>query len=135
VKVYTSYYSATDKLPAELKQVGVSGWVPESFNGVRLKELAPKREWWMEWHSKFKDNINSKESIEWYTVKYKETVLDVVDFNEIKGRLEQLGGDVVLLCFERPGSFCHRHLIAKWLSENGLPCSEYDFSTKTEGNR
>jgi len=30
----------------------------------------------------------------------------------------------VLLCYERPESFCHRHIAAKWLMENGALCLE-----------
>ena len=33
--------------------------------------------------------------------------------------------DVVLLCFERPGAFCHRHVLADWLgNELGLNVKE-----------
>jgi hypothetical protein len=28
------------------------------------------------------------------------------------------GPDAVLLCFEDPGKFCHRRLVAKWLEDN-----------------
>lgn len=34
--------------------------------------------------------------------------------------------DVVLLCFEKPGDFCHRELVAAWLNhEAGLDVCEY----------
>jgi hypothetical protein len=29
------------------------------------------------------------------------------------------------MCYEKPGSFCHRHLVAEWLRENGFDCREY----------
>lgn len=30
----------------------------------------------------------------------------------------------VLLCYERPEDFCHRHLIAEWLKKYGFKCEE-----------
>lgn len=38
--------------------------------------------------------------------------------------LKELGEDAVLLCYEKPGDFCHRHLVSQWLNENGIRCSE-----------
>lgn len=31
------------------------------------------------------------------------------------------GKDVALVCYETPQKFCHRHLVAKWLEDAGLP--------------
>ena len=31
----------------------------------------------------------------------------------------------VLICYEKPGDFCHRHLVSDWLNENGFICTEY----------
>jgi Protein of unknown function, DUF488 len=34
-------------------------------------------------------------------------------------------GDLVLLCFEPPGTFCHRRVLAEWISEHlGEPVEE-----------
>ena len=44
--------------------------------------------------------------------------------------LEKLsnGDDCVLLCYEKSGDFCHRHLVANWLSDNlGIEVKEYYF--------
>lgn len=30
----------------------------------------------------------------------------------------------VLLCYEKSGDFCHRHIVAKWLNDNGFKCEE-----------
>jgi uncharacterized protein (DUF488 family) len=32
----------------------------------------------------------------------------------------ELGESAILLCYERSEEFCHRHLVAKWLSMNLL---------------
>lgn len=35
--------------------------------------------------------------------------------------------DIVLLCYEKPGRFCHRHILAAWLTDTlGLEVSEYN---------
>ena len=30
----------------------------------------------------------------------------------------------VLLCYERADKFCHRHVVQRWLDENGIACEE-----------
>lgn len=34
------------------------------------------------------------------------------------------GRDVYFLCYEKPGDFCHRYLLANFLMENGIECRE-----------
>ena len=34
--------------------------------------------------------------------------------------------DIILLCYEKPGKFCHRHVLANWLSSKlGITIKEY----------
>ena len=35
--------------------------------------------------------------------------------------------DIALVCYEKPGDFCHRHLVADWLNEAGYQCEEYKY--------
>jgi hypothetical protein len=35
------------------------------------------------------------------------------------------GKDVILLCFEKEPSMCHRSYISKWLKFNGIECTEF----------
>ena len=40
--------------------------------------------------------------------------------------LEDLGGDnFVMLCWEKPGEFCHRTLVGKWLEAAGADVQEF----------
>lgn len=45
---------------------------------------------------------------------------------QIIEELEQLTGvkedKIILLCFEKPGDFCHRHLVADYL----MDCTDYE---------
>lgn len=62
-------------------------------------------------------NYNYKEDgdEEFYTKQYYKEVLDKLDPKEI---YDEIGEDSVLLCWEKPGSFCHRRIVAKWLEDN-----------------
>lgn len=42
-------------------------------------------------------------------------------------QLERISGgaDVALCCYEKPGDFCHRNLVAAWLRKNGVECEEW----------
>ena len=131
-KIYTSYYAMIRRIKAEDPNavfVAVSGGTPEWYGQdvnckeYWLSEVAPRWKWWKEWHGKFKDNYESAESKEWYTAKYKETVLDVLDIEKIKETLKSFmpnGENIYLLCFETANKFCHRHLLADWLNEKWL---------------
>lgn len=54
-----------------------------------------------------------------YTAAYNR-ILDSLSPQDIVAFLERVsdGKDVVLLCFEKPGDFCHRQLVAEWLNKN-----------------
>lgn len=49
-----------------------------------------------------------------YTRLYQEEVLSKLDPGEVYA---ELGDDAILLCWERPGAFCHRQLVAGWFEE------------------
>lgn len=121
MELYTSYFAKVKQLREKgfTNLVCVAGYAPKFYfdtPGARfMPELAPQRNWWMEWKSKFKDNLESEESIAWYAKKYRETVLANLDPNEIA---RELGDGAVMLCYETPDKFCHRHLIAEWLSKH-----------------
>jgi hypothetical protein len=38
----------------------------------------------------------------------------------------QLGSDAVLVCYEPSNKFCHRHIVAKWLSSHGYHTEEFN---------
>ena len=82
----------------------------------------------------------SKDSIlmNYFASKFKllnfdEEYTSVNSLNElIKKRINELKTmspteDIALVCYEKPGDFCHRHLVAKWLTDNGFTCEEYTY--------
>lgn len=56
-----------------------------------------------------------------YTERYVE-ILAKLDPQKV---VDDLGENAIMLCYESPKDFCHRHLVAKWLNENlGLSVEE-----------
>ncbi len=97
----TSYYA---KYKGD-NGVSIAAKCPHWFNGRQYKKLAPNYSLLMA----YKNNlINEVE----YTEQYYKEVLNNLDARQI---YEELGEDAVLLCWEKSGSFCHRHLVADWL--------------------
>ena len=121
MKLYTSYFANVKKLlEAGYKNlVCVAGYAPKFYFDTPkarfMPELAPRRDWFWEWKNGHLPN-------EWYIEKYNETVLAKLDPNKV---VEELGDNAVMLCYEKPGDFCHRHLIAEWITQNtGVPVEE-----------
>ena len=109
--IYTGYYAKIKEYEQNgLITVGISGKIPDGFSGIRYQKLAPKYDWWHEWHDK-------KLSNEWFKEKFYETVLNQLDSASVVKELQDLGENIVLLCYETPEKFCHRHLVAEWLNK------------------
>ena len=99
----TSCYSRSGKNP---RAVSIAGRAPDSYAGREYKKLAPKKWFFKE----YKLDGDEKKYIKYY---YAE-VLDKLDPKEVH---RDLGEDAVLLCWEKPGKFCHRHIVAEWLRD------------------
>lgn len=69
---------------------------------------------------------NLKAENQWdYVEKFYTKVLKPLNPQEV---YKSLGENAVLLCFEKPTQFCHRHLVAGWLEMNlGVQIDEYGF--------
>lgn len=77
---------------------------------------------------KWKENHDN----DYYTKCFNEQVLDRLDILTVIRELMDLtedmtGKNICLICFEKPTDFCHRHLVADWLTKNGFQCEEYKF--------
>lgn len=116
MNIYTSYYGNLRKLEnaGYNNFVSIAGKAPLFFekkcNGINYREykiLAPK--FWF--FKKYKEDGDA----DFYTKCFKEEVLSNLDANKI---CQELGDSVVLLCYETPDKFCHRHLVAQWLRAN-----------------
>lgn len=122
--IYTGYFARTKQyLEQGLTTVAISGYVPAFYNGLRYKELAPKKATFDKWKSGEIDNFG-------YTELYKKEVLNNLNPQKVINELSLLGDKVILLCYEKSGDFCHRHIVADWLEANGVVVEEYNAATK-----
>lgn len=104
----TSYFGNLRNIKVPLS---ISQYPPEWYDGPELKMLAPPRDLLKAAHNGL--------SHEDYTRIYKEQVLSKIDPRELYDAIiEEYGDEVMLLCFEKPGDFCHRRLVAEWFQEN-----------------
>ena len=111
--MYTSYFGLQSKLlnSGYTNLVSIAGKSPKFFNpskNIYLKEykiLAPKYWWWKKWKD---ENLGEQ----YYIDMYYKTVLDKLNPFEV---YKELGSNAVLLCYEKPNEFCHRHIVADWL--------------------
>jgi hypothetical protein len=90
--------------------VAISRGVPKGFKGRRYLALAPAT---------------------WALVKetdeavFRETFMRQLEPLDAKAILKEVGEDAILLCWEKPGEFCHRRVVAEWLErELGISVPE-----------
>lgn len=121
--IYTSYFDNAYHIEEKFGYrnfVSVAGFAPVWFmefsHGRRYPALAPRKEWWREWRD---NNLGS----DWYRQKYQETVLSRLNPEKVA---EDLGENPILLCYEKPGEFCHRILISEWFNSHGIPSCEFN---------
>lgn len=116
--IYTSYFAKLKFLPENIIPISICGKAPDWYKGLQYRRLAPKYDFFMEWKRNHDNN---------YYIEHFEEMLSTLDAPEVVFDLKQLSGnkDIALICYEKPSDFCHRHLVAKWLSYNGFPCKEW----------
>lgn len=118
MKIYTSYFAKAATLrKAGIVPIGVALWPPRFFRGISMKQVAPRC-------YMLDDRLTDEE----YIRMYRNDVLRLVDARSFIQDLERAsrGMDVALCCFEKPGDFCHRHILAKWLNEQtGIEVVEF----------
>lgn len=122
--IYTSYFAKLKSLPDNIVPISICGKAPAWYKGLQYKKLAPKYDFFMEW-KRTHDN-------DYYIKCFKEQVTDKLVpknvVNELSEMIHDLGfdeEDICLICYEKPSDFCHRHLVAKWLKEDGYKCEEW----------
>ena len=119
MNIYTSYFANLRNLPSDVYPISIARKTPKWFTGLSIKVLAPSFRLLNQYHS---DGDTDR-----YTKDYNDEVLTflyapkLVQFLNVRSG----GKDVVLLCYEAPDKFCHRHLVSDWLNRNGFKCQEY----------
>lgn len=116
--VYTSYFGLVRKLPKGMIKMAVCY---KPIRGIGIwNSVVPDADYVYGYK---RGEINEQQYEELY-------------YNYLLARKEQIAGnipylkggtDVVLLCYEKPGDFCHRHILARFLREQfELEVKEYE---------
>lgn len=123
MEIYTSYYANVRNLiKNNMIPVAISVGIPKYFHGDSIPYLAPTRAML---------KMNDSEYIKHY-----QKILDKVDLDRLRDDLlfiykSRGEKDIALLCYEKPGEFCHRRLFAEWLKEKtGYEVKEYGYTEK-----
>jgi hypothetical protein len=108
--LYTSNYDLNGKNP---NAIGISFILPSWFSGKEMAKLAPT----LSMITRFKSWIQEG--------KYGEAEYEYDYINLLKergvtpqGLVDELPDGAILLCYEYPEEFCHRHVLAHWIQEN-----------------
>ena len=116
-KIYTSYFGNLRKLhEVGIVPISIARWNPRWYNGFTMQELAPT-----------KYMLSDACSTEEYISMYKQILSGMYSGTILKS-IESMGKgkDVALLCYEKPGDFCHRHMFAEWFTKTtGIPVEEF----------
>lgn len=114
--IYTGYFAKMAAYRnAGLTPVSIARYAPKWYTGHQYKQLAPLPEML---------RMSEPE----YVPLYNTSVLRYHNPARLAEELHTLGDNVVLLCYEKPEDFCHRHLVAKWLQHYRVPCEEYQLN-------
>ena len=141
--IYTSYFAKLKQLPEDVIPISICGKAPQWYTGLQYKKLAPKYDFFIKW----KENHDN----EYYIKCFNERVLGNLNIIKVITELQTLipyeikcnmestvynnsKYNIALICYEKPTDFCHRHLVAEWLRNNGIKCEEYKFSEQEKKN-
>ena len=118
--IYTSYFAKLKELEKHnIIPISICGKTPDWYKGLQYKDLAPKYGLFMEWKKNHDNN--------YYIQCFNEQVLKNLNVENVIFQLYSLARakDIALICYEKPSDFCHRHLVAEWLNQNGFKCEEW----------
>lgn len=119
MKIYTSYFGKSKKLQEKgIVMVSISLYPPKWYVGAMTRTVAPSN-----------DILRNSKGEEDYTRRFKSEILSRVSPDRFINELNYFGRgkDIALCCFEKPGEFCHRHIVAEWLKEKlGIEVEEFD---------
>lgn len=102
--LFTSNYAIAGHHP---RSISISLWAPKEFRGRCMKELAPPNSLLFDYKNKKADDID-------YTRRFM-AHLSTLDPHSIVASIPPLS---ILLCYEKPTDFCHRHIVAHWIETN-----------------
>ena len=111
MNIHTSYFGNLQKIPGSILPVSIARFPPKWFKGSVLKSLAPPEK--LLWKAK-QGKISEGE----YTRAYIHEIEKIFSPESLYKELLTTftWENIALLCFEKKGEFCHRRVLAEWLS-------------------
>lgn len=85
--------------------VAITAYKPKFFNGPTYPSLAPSKSLL----ARYKAGLTDETEYETEFRAHLATLDPQKVWDDLQGK--------VLLCYERPGDFCHRHIVAAWIKE------------------
>lgn len=122
MKIWTTYFANIKKLDLDkVVPISICGKAVDGWQFPQYKKLAPS--WSI--YKEYKDSGDKER----YTRRFIAEILSELDPSQVINDLIRLAGeerkDIALVCYEKPGDFCHRHLVADWLGKFGIKVLEY----------
>lgn len=122
--LYTSYFGNLNKIKKNIEHFNnplicsISNQKPQFLDDTILdwSFLGPTKDLlYLYKQGKIDENI--------YTLNYLNNInLNWVELNKLFKSVENR--DVIMLCYEKPDKFCHRHLLSVFINEKGYKCKE-----------
>lgn len=103
LNIKTGYFSKLKEYEKKgYVAISISKYPPKWFRGLKYPTLAPSK--------------LSYDSLEAYCTAF-DSKLSRLNPNIVINQLKALSNSqpIVLLCYEKPNEFCHRHLVADWI--------------------
>ena len=120
--LYTSYFARLRRIDlTKFYDFSICASPPKFYCGLNFIMLTPSRELVMAY--KYQTGMSEEQ----YEQEYRRSTLGHLCQGEIIDRIFNVippKKTPVMLCYEKVGDFCHRHILARWLTEGGYPCQE-----------
>jgi uncharacterized protein YeaO (DUF488 family) len=119
MKFFTSYYANIKNIPKDYILVSISGDIPDYIKeqmNIWDRRFAPNWDLFKE----YKNSPEGQQRENKYVERFKNEVLTKYDSTDILKDWSDKAGlneKFVLLCYEVPEDFCHRHIVAEALEE------------------
>ena len=117
LEIKTSYFAQLKKICGMegAVPVAVCRYLPAWYNGAVYQKIAPDYN--------MLTGMKNADTRKFFKQKYLTEVLGRLEPGSVEKDIEKIvesngGTSAVLLCYEKPTDFCHRHLIAEWLGKN-----------------
>lgn len=117
--IYTSYFGNLPNLPKNLTRISIARYSSKFPDIPRYEPLMPSKGLLFKMKNGLATEFSYKKSFN--------SQLYSLDVDKVLSDLSEIAGenDIVLLCYELPGQFCHRKLVSEWFMNEFIECIEY----------